>query len=64
MPSKLEAKYAFVKDTIARTNRAYQQEKEAVRRRLSESAARMKQDAAAGKGKIEMVKERFDKLEL
>ena len=64
MPSKLEAKYAFVKDTVAKANLAYQEEKETVRLRLSETAAHAKQATAAGKNKIELVKERFDKLEL
>lgn len=64
MPSKLESKYAFVKDTIVRANRAYQQEKEMVRRRLTELSAEKKDEVAAGKSKVERVKERFDKLQL
>jgi len=64
MPSKLEAKYAFVKDTVSKTNGDYKSEKETVRRRLYETAAQSKQDSAAGKGKIQTVKERFDKLQL
>jgi hypothetical protein len=64
MPSKLETKYAFVKESVARTNRDYQQEKQAVHQRVSREDAAKTQEQAAGKTKVEKVKERFAKLEL
>jgi hypothetical protein len=64
MPSRLEAKYAFVKSAVARSNVDYQREKESVRERVTKLDTQKKQKETAGKTKVQKVKERFAKLEL
>lgn len=62
MPSKLEDKYACVKANVARTNADYQNEKQAVRDRISHLGNERKKQA--GRTKVDLVKERFERLEL
>ena len=64
MPSNLEAKYAFLKAAVARTNQEYQREKENVTRHVKETEDEKQQQATTGKTKVQIVRERFDKLEL
>lgn len=63
MPSRLEAKYAFVKSTIARTNADYEAEKRRVRERVAGGNGKPDRQSAAT-ARVQKIRDRWDRLEL
>lgn len=60
LPTRLDAKYACVKENVARTNADYQAERRAVIERLS----RDRGQKSAARKKIDLVRQKFDRLEI